>query len=104
MRKPGQQDLLDDQTEANPHVIPAADQTPRPGDPLRSIAQEEARLARLEAEVIDSRLRLGALQTKLASLSAEPEIHVRLPAAVEARHVVAPLRDARRNPLEGQLR
>jgi hypothetical protein len=85
MRKPGQQDLPGDQTEADPYVISATDQTSRREDLLQLIAQEQARLARLEAEVIDSRRRLGALQTELVSLGAEPQIHAQLPVAVEAR-------------------
>jgi hypothetical protein len=52
---------------------------------LRAIAQEEARLARLEAGQADSRRRLGTLRAELASLGAEPDIRVRLPVAVEAR-------------------
>ena len=54
-------------------------------DLLQAIAQEEARLARLEADQADSRRRLGMLQAELASLGAEPEIRVCLPVVVEAR-------------------
>lgn len=85
MRTPGRQDLLDHQTEKNPHVMSAADQVSRREDLLQAIAQEEGRLARLEADQADSRRRLGTLQAELASLGAEPEIRVRLPIAVETR-------------------
>ena len=44
---------------------------------LRAIAQEEARLARLESEQADSRRLLCALQADLASVGAEPTIRVR---------------------------
>jgi hypothetical protein len=51
---------------------------------LEAIAHEEARLARLEAEHADSRCRLDALRTELASLGSESEIRVCLPRAAEA--------------------
>jgi hypothetical protein len=54
-------------------------------DLLQAIAQEEASLARLEADQADSRSRLGTLQAGLASLGAEPEIRVRLSISVEER-------------------
>jgi hypothetical protein len=54
------------------------------GDALRdAIAQEEALLATLEAQAAASRHRLTALQAELAALDTEPEIHVRLPFALE---------------------
>src|ERR1039457_4458347 len=54
------------------------------GDALRdAIAQEEALLATLEAQAAASRHRLTALQAELAALDTEPEIHVRLPLALE---------------------
>jgi hypothetical protein len=53
-------------------------------DLLDAIAQEEARLARLQVEQSDSRRRLGALQAELASLGVEPEIRVRVPLAIGA--------------------
>ncbi len=46
--------------------------------------QEEALLATLEAQQDESRHRLTALRAELAALSAEPEIHVRSPRAIEA--------------------
>ena len=51
---------------------------------LEAVAREEAQLARLEAEQGDSRRRLAALQSELASLGTDPEIRVRRPLAVEA--------------------
>ncbi len=53
-------------------------------DLLETIAKEEARLARLEAEQASASSRLVALQAELASLGAESEVRVRLPIAVEA--------------------
>ena len=85
MRTPGRQNLLDHQTEKNLHVMSATDQASRREDLLQAIAQEEGRLARLEADQADSRRRLDTLQAELASLGAEPEIRVRLPIAVETR-------------------
>lgn len=51
---------------------------------LASIAEEEARLAKVEADQAAARGRLAGLRTELAALGAEPEIHVRLPLAVDA--------------------
>jgi hypothetical protein len=48
-----------------------------------AIAQEEALLATLEARQDESRHRLTALRAELAAFDAEPEIHVRLPRAIE---------------------
>jgi hypothetical protein len=54
-------------------------------DALRdAIAHEETLLATLEAQQTESRHRLTDLRTELAALAAEPEIHVRLPLALEA--------------------
>ncbi len=87
--KPGRHDLLIDEAEKNPPVMsttaPRTERSSRREDLLQAIAQEEARLARLEADQADSRRRLGTLQAELASLGAEPEIRVRLPIAVETR-------------------
>lgn len=85
MTKPGRQDLLNDETALAMSV--AAQRTERSSQReslLQAIAQEEARLARLEAEQASAKSRLGALQAELASLGAEPEIHVRLSIAIEA--------------------
>jgi hypothetical protein len=46
---------------------------------IKSIAREEARLARLETEQSDARRRLGTLKAELASLAAEPEIRIHVP-------------------------
>lgn len=77
MSNPGGQNLL----------LPAAQRTERSSrreELLRAIADEEAGLARLEAEQANARIRLAALRAELASLGAEPEVRVRLPMAVEA--------------------
>jgi hypothetical protein len=89
MRKPGRQDVIDDETQKNPHSSSATDQrTEQPSRRLgllQDIAQEEARLARLEADQADSRRRLGALQAEMASLGVAPDVRVRVPIALEAR-------------------
>ena len=59
-------------------------QPSRREDLLQEIAQEEARLQRLEAEQATARARLAAVQAELAALGAEPEIRVRLPLVAEA--------------------
>jgi len=51
---------------------------------LDAIAQEEARVARLESEQADARSRLAALRAEVAAFGAEPEIRVRLAVAAEA--------------------
>ncbi len=50
---------------------------------LRAIAEEEARLERLETEQAETRNRLTALRAELTSFAAEPEIRVRLPLTAE---------------------
>jgi hypothetical protein len=57
----------------------------RRADLLQEITQQEARLARLEADQANARRRLDALQAELASLGARTEVPVRLPVAVDAR-------------------
>ncbi len=88
MRKPGRQILLDVETEKNPYVMsgadPRAERTSRYEVLLQAITQEEASLARLEADQADSRTRLGTLRAELASLGAAPEIRVRVPIAVDS--------------------
>ena len=59
-------------------------QPSRREDLLREMAQEEARLQRLEAEQATARARLAAVQAELATLDAEPQIRVRLPLVAEA--------------------
>jgi superfamily II DNA or RNA helicase len=59
-------------------------QPSRRDDLLRAMAQEEARLQRLEAEQATARARLAAVRAELATLDAEPEIRVRLPLVAEA--------------------
>lgn len=49
-----------------------------------AIAQEETRLAMLEAQQAESRHRLTVLRAELAALDSEPEIQARLPLAFEA--------------------
>jgi superfamily II DNA or RNA helicase len=51
---------------------------------LAAIAEEEARLAKLEADEAAARRRLAGLRAELAAHGAEPEIRVRLPLAVGA--------------------
>ena len=51
---------------------------------LTAIAEEEARLAKLEADQAAARGRLAGLRAELAAHGAEPEIRVRLPLAVDA--------------------
>jgi hypothetical protein len=54
-------------------------------DALRdAIAQEEALLVKLQAELTASRQRLAVLGAELAELEAEPEIRVHLPLSLEA--------------------
>ena len=50
---------------------------------LDAIAQEEARVARLESEQADARSRLAALRAELASFGAEPELRERLAVVAE---------------------
>ena len=59
-------------------------QPSRREDLLREMAQEEARLQRLEAEQAATRTRLAVVQAELATLDAEPQIRVRLPLVAEA--------------------
>jgi hypothetical protein len=62
-----------------------ADPPSRRADLLQEIAQQEAGLARLEADRANARRRLDALQAELAALGAQTEVSVRLPDAVDAR-------------------
>jgi len=50
---------------------------------LASIAEEEARLAKLDADQASARGRLAGLRAELATLGAEPEIRARLPLVVD---------------------
>ena len=51
----------------------------RRGEILRRIAQEEERLAKLDAERADTDRRLAALRAELAAVASEPAIRIRLP-------------------------
>ncbi len=53
-------------------------------DLLASIAEEETRLGKLEADEAAARGRLAELRAELATHGAEPEVRVRLPTAVDA--------------------
>ena len=51
---------------------------------LDAIAQEEARVARLESEQADARSRLATLRAEVASFAAEPDVRVRMPVVAAA--------------------
>ena len=60
-----------------------------------AIAQEETRLATLEAEQAKTKHRLAALRAELVALDTEPEIRVHLPLPIEAPNPRAPAEKVR---------